>query len=318
MLRVFSNKRLKVAVKWSVLLVATGYLFIFSEFINVFSLFENIVIEFFVLFMLFSLFNRAFNAYRIKQIADILQRSNELGFFSSFRILLFSEFVSVVIPTTYSAELVRTFKLSQYNLSLKKTTLAILVDRSIGLLFLCIGTLVAFLVSNYKLANFLGEEVFHTIYLVILVTFFFLIIVIYRFRRLFSEFAFKFKQWLALDEIVKVSLVSFSSFGTGVISYYFAFVAAGVELSFVHIIFIVFMSFIGRLVPFSILGVSAGEIALVVVSEGFGVSHELALFTAMIVILSKYLFSAIGFLTEIYLDGVSVVAEHLKKAAKSI
>lgn len=152
-------------------------------------------------------------------------KSSVLSLKTSFRILLFSEFVSVIIPTTYSTEAVRLIKLSKCKLSLKQSSLAIIIDRITGLFVLCFITFMVFLLSDAVLIiyEFINEE----------------------------------------------------------------------------------------LVPFSILGVGAGELVLVMVSGYFGVSHEQALAVVMIIILGKYLFSIFGFLLELYCDGIDVVRKNL-------
>ena len=207
------------------ILCAIIYFFIYSDTLDIFILIKNINYFYLFLFLLMSFCNRAFNAYRIKPVVLCLFKSSVLSLKTSFRILLFSEFVSVIIPTTYSTEAVRLIKLSKCKLSLKQSSLAIIIDRITGLFVLCFITFMVFLLSDAVLIiyEFINEE----------------------------------------------------------------------------------------LVPFSILGVGAGELVLVMVSGYFGVSHEQALAVVMIIILGKYLFSIFGFLLELYCDGIDVVRKNL-------
>jgi uncharacterized membrane protein YbhN (UPF0104 family) len=316
---IFKPKVLAIA-KWLTLFVACAYLFLFTDILDAFSLIENVDGSFFLLFMLFGISNRLLNAARIRQICSLFSKIHHLSLKISFRISLFSEFVSVLIPTSFSAEAIRIFKLSKCNLTLKQASLAVLIDRSIGFLTMCLITFIVFLYSDILPSKFdfiKAEFIPLLVSSVVVLTFFFSII-LYYLRVFFFKWLLIFKDIFEFTQVIKILVASMFVYASAIATYYFAFNAAGVAIATAQVIIIVFLSFIAKLIPFSIVGVTAGEVILVVISEYFGVSNDLALTTVMVIILGKYIFSIIGFLIELYSDGIEIMGESLKLSVKNI
>jgi hypothetical protein len=98
---------------------------------TVYSLNHDALIIFFVI----SLLHRTIYAWRVCYIADFFASKGSLNLLHSFRALIFSELVSVVLPTSYSGEVARIFKLKEVEIGLKQASYIVFVDRLSGLFF---------------------------------------------------------------------------------------------------------------------------------------------------------------------------------------
>ncbi len=184
---------------------------------------------------------------------------------------------------------------------------------------MCFITFLVFLVSNDIPV---GQELFNLAFVSKLLTIVIMVAIIsgvafFYFRTGLLKWWIIFSDMFEINQLLKLSVTSLLVYSSAIGVYYYAFVASSVEITSAQVVFIMFLSFIAKFIPFSVLGVTAGELILVIVSGYFGVSHELALMTVMIIVLGKYIFSMFGFLVELYCDGLSVISESLKISTKS-
>jgi uncharacterized membrane protein YbhN (UPF0104 family) len=93
-----------------------------------------------------------------------------------------------------------------------------------------------------------------------------------------------------------------------------AFEASNVEISLASVIVILFLSYVAKVIPISVAGVGASEVAFVALCLFIGIDKEAALVTVLLILSSKYLFSVLSVFLEIGCDGKEMLKVSFKQS----
>ncbi|MEY8200985.1 MAG: lysylphosphatidylglycerol synthase domain-containing protein, partial [Colwellia sp.] len=269
-------------------------------------------VSFFIIFMLVVFVHRVLTAWRVCLICRLVAPEHRLGLYSSLRIFIFSEFISVVMPSTYSADIVRVVKLSQHQLSLKQATLVLLLERAFGLAVLIVITLVALLLFEHPAMASLYLQPGMLFYLILSA----LVLVAYGLRRRLLQWYQQLKAMMGIAQLNQILWLSVVINGCAIGYYFYAFKAANLELEILLVVLILSVSYVSKVIPLSVAGIGASELALVTACVFLGFNQESVMAAAMIIVLGSYLFSLLAALMELYHDGVEVFKQNLTLGMK--
>ncbi|MGB3008090.1 MAG: lysylphosphatidylglycerol synthase transmembrane domain-containing protein [Chitinophagaceae bacterium] len=230
----------------------------------------------FLLLALISFFvSKIISAFRLSIYFDNIHIS--ISLFNNIRLYWLGMFYNLFLPGSIGGDAYKVILLTkEFNVSYKKTTAAVLLDRISGLLGLgLVLSVFSFFVLNNVLYKFIN-----TTSAVIAVIVFYLII-----KKYFKDFISSF--WLTLFLGVLVQLFQ-------VVSIYFILAALHIPVHETGYIFIFLISSIVSVLPLTIGGIGIREVVFLEGSAYFGLLQETSIVVSLLFYLITLLTSATG------------------------
>jgi len=274
-----------------------------------------------ILLYVFSLLiGRFIYAYRWKLIGNSLLNQPKINLYIYFHANLLAEFISIVLPSSIGGEVARVLKLNDKGNKTITSTLTILIDRIIGISSMAVVSFTALLLMGqkieFRIEDLIPQKYWFPLFAALLIiigltgvfTFHWLLKhgfqqKIERARQIIFE---NIRPILLSFLISSIAHILFS------VSHYFLFMDIK-TLNLIELIAVILAPQLARTIPLSVLGISPGEGLMFASQMMVGVSRETALVITFITLISRYFFALLGFILEMFSDGMVF----FKKAAES-
>ena len=307
-------------LKWLSLII---FLFLTIRFIDLKeakSALSEISISIFFLYIGILFLSKIFYAARWKMINQSLAENESIPVLFYFTTNLLAEFVTIALPSSIGGEVTRFLKINHRNQDAVITTTGIFIDRVIGISTMAIDSAVVLLfmdqVLTINIREFLPQE--HLIpFTMITLTVGGLIV--YFAIRWYKNSTYPKKIKTAWGLVKQNRLRLLTAFAISIIAHIIFSLSHVVlfqrlfPLSVLSVIGVILTPQLGRSIPISLFGVSGGEGLMVISQMMVGMPQSTALVITFISLIARYFFALLGFLFEIFTDGLRFIKDLLNK-----
>jgi glycosyltransferase 2 family protein len=312
-IKIFKSRKLMMIGKWFFFIILIGLTLAFSDIDEISRLITNIPAVSFIYYVLVLFIGRILYAYRWKRINDLLAPEFSPNLMTFFSTNLLAEFFSIALPSSLGGEAIRYLKINQFNKDGIATTLAIFLDRLIGIGTMVMVSFVALLMINqtfrFDIEGLIPRNlVFPLIGGGFIITSILLFVFFKYLRRkkivekIQSASVMITKNWKSFIGVMAISILSHIIFS---LSHVVLFNIVN-PLPIIYVVGVILTPQLARSIPISILGVSGGEGLMVFSQLLAGLSQNEAIVITALSLLARYVFALIGLLIELYKDGTSI------------
>jgi len=280
------------------------------------SALSEISISVFFLYIGILFLSKIFYAARWKMINQSLVENESIPVLFFFTTNLLAEFVTIALPSSIGGEVTRFLKVNRRNQDAVITTTGIFIDRVIGITTMAIDSAVVLLlmgqVLTINIREFLPQE--HLIPFV-LVTLMVGGSIVYFTIRWYKNSTYPKKiktAWRLVKQnrhrLLTASVVSIIAHIIFSLSHVILFQRL-FPLPVLSVIGVILTPQLGRSIPISLFGVSGGEGLMVISQMMVGMPQSTALVITFISLIARYFFALLGFLFEIFTDGLRFIKD---------
>lgn len=310
------KKSINRITKWFSLFIFLFFAIRFIDLKEAKSALSEISISIFFLYIGILFLSKIFYAARWKMINQSLVENESIPVLFFFTTNLLAEFVTIALPSSIGGEVTRFLKINRRNQDTLITTTGIFIDRLIGITTMAIDSAVVLLlmgqVLTINIKEFLPQE--H------LIPFIFVTLmvggsIVYLAIRWYKNSTFSKKintAWRLVKQnrhrLLTASVVSIIAHIIFSLSHVILFQRL-FPLPVLSVIGVILTPQLGRSIPISLFGVSGGEGLMVISQMMVGMPQSTALVITFISLIARYFFALLGFLFEIFTDGLRFIKD---------